>query len=250
MQTPKHCFRQSNRLGIEKRARQWCDPGWTTSKSPAVCIFDQNMMRHLERSHNWWDNPNFTNLKMTTARNGGENEADTHSFDGACTASNVKQHQRGPDSKRNRINDQNRLKSGTPTTRHWLYQRMNQNGGRERQYGERQSHQDNPGKWTQDKNKGTSQWNYNISTESGFETVKTGKYILHCMINCTRSTYRERKKEEKWTMHRRHTQHLCEDSTSAPLHIQHQTLPKDNLITDTIKYKIYPYVIIYLLRCK
>ena len=102
---------------------------------------------------------------MTTARKGGENEADTHSIDGAWTAGNsidgskAKQHQRGPGSKRKGINDQNRLKSGTPTTKHRLSQRMKRNGGREKQYASkqvvgRQSRQDDPGKWTQEENKG------------------------------------------------------------------------------------------------
>ena len=78
---------------------------------------------------------------MTTARKGGENEAGTQSFDGAWTASNVskaKQHQRGPGRKRKGISDQNRLKSGTPTTKHQLSQRMKRNGGREWQYASKQ----------------------------------------------------------------------------------------------------------------
>ena len=78
---------------------------------------------------------------MTTARKGGKNEADTHFIDGAWTAGNLskaKQHQRGPGSKRKGINDQNRPKSGTPTTKHRLSQRMKRNGGREKQYANKQ----------------------------------------------------------------------------------------------------------------
>ena len=57
---------------------------------------------------------------MTTARKGGENEADTDSIYGAWTVSNISKakHKRGPGSKRKGINDQNCLKSGTPTTKH------------------------------------------------------------------------------------------------------------------------------------
>ena len=135
---------------------------------------------------------------MTTARKGGENEADTHSIDGACTAGNLskaKQHQRGPGSKRKGVKEQNRLKSGTPPTSHRLYQRMKRNGDREKQYAStkvvgRQSCQDDPGKWTQEENKGFNSAFFKakhllqgaedpsatelqcIPTESGLETVK------------------------------------------------------------------------------
>ena len=72
---------------------------------------------------------------MTTARKGGRNEADIHSINGAWNASNVskaKQYQLGPGCKRKGIND--RLKSGTPTTKHRLSQRIKRNGGQEWQY--------------------------------------------------------------------------------------------------------------------
>ena len=190
-----------------------------------------------------------------TTRKGGENEADTHSIDGAWTAGNLskaKQHQRGLGSKRKGINDQNRLKSGTPTTKHRLSQRKKRNGGREKQYAskqvvERQSRQDDPGKWTQEEDKGFNstfhkanhllqgaedpsatelQW---IPTESGLETAKTPLEILcrkiysaHCIIQYTHSTYTGvRKKEEKRIMYSRHTHHhRCEDSMRALLCLQ------------------------------
>ena len=69
---------------------------------------------------------------MTTARKDGENKADTHSIDGAWTAGNLskaKQPQQSPRSKGKGIKDQNCLKSGTPTTKHRLSQRMKRNGG-------------------------------------------------------------------------------------------------------------------------
>ena len=174
---------------------------------------------------------------MTTARKGGENEADTHSIDGAWTAGNLskaKQHQRGPGSKRKGINDQNRLKSGTPTTKHRLSQRMKRNGGREKQYASkqivgRQSRQDDPGKWTHEENKGFNSAFHKanhllqgaedpsatelqcIPTESGLETVKPPLknlcrkiYSAHCIIQYTHSTYtgvrRKKKKKESCTV--------------------------------------------------
>ena len=102
---------------------------------------------------------------MSLTRIGEENEADTHSIDGAWTAgilSKAKLHQQGPGSKRKRSNDHNRLKSGIPTTKHRIYQRTKRIGNREKQYanilsGDRRLYEDGLGEWPRDAKNGSNQ---------------------------------------------------------------------------------------------
>ena len=167
---------------------------------------------------------------MSFTRTGGENEADTHSIDGAWTAGNLskaKLHQQGPGSKRKRSNDHNRLKSGIPTTDHRLYQRMQRIGNREKQYakilsGTRRFHEDDPGDWSRDaKNvsnqvkRGTNHVLQGVKDPTatelqfianfGLETAKSPpKYeiknikFIHCILYCKHCIQTGKKYIKKW----------------------------------------------------
>ena len=148
---------------------------------------------------------------MSLTRMGGENEADTHSIDGAWTAGNLskaKLHQQGPGSKRKRSNDPNSLISGVPTTKHRIYQRTQRIGDRGKQYDKlpivgARVQGDDPGDWLDDEekwlNQDTRKGNHLLQrtkdlnstelqstpTKFGLETAESLKKLEKIYINFT-----------------------------------------------------------------